>query len=233
MRLLEIEKELLGGKLSADKGERAYRELFGCYENDATIHMKLGVLLSKNPTRFQEGIAHFERSAAIHLEAAKKEGTALGIVRAGRVLFYMARAYAQIGDDKHRDVALARAHDLLASVTDDGSYGFKGFVTDRLKQRLDEMKTLDGVEVFAVGPMPMMRAVAALTVQYKIPTQVSLDPTMVDGTGMCGGCRVTVGGEVKFACVDGPMFDASRVDFAELVRRNKMYAREEKLTNAS
>jgi ferredoxin--NADP+ reductase len=117
--------------------------------------------------------------------------------------------------------------------TDDGSYGFKGFVTDRLKQRLDELKSLDAVEVVAVGPMPMMRAVANLTSQYKLPTQVSLDPIMVDGTGMCGGCRVTVGTEVKFACVDGPMFNAHQVDFAELVRRNKMYAGEEKLINAA
>lgn len=117
--------------------------------------------------------------------------------------------------------------------TDDGSYGFKGFVTNRLKLRLDELKTLDGLEVVAVGPMPMMRAVAALTAQYKVPTQVSLDPIMIDGTGMCGGCRVTVGGEIKFACVDGPMFDGHQVDFAEIVRRNKMYAREEALGHAA
>ena len=117
--------------------------------------------------------------------------------------------------------------------TDDGSYGFRGFVTDRLKLRLDELKALDKVEVVAVGPMPMMRAVANLTAQYKVPTQVSLDPIMVDGTGMCGGCRVTVGGQVKFACVDGPFFDAHQVDFEECVRRNKMYKREEAAANAS
>ena len=121
----------------------------------------------------------------------------------------------------------------VMACTDDGSYGFKGFVTDRLKLRLDEMKDLSGVEVIAVGPMPMMRAVANLTAQYKIPTQVSLDPVMVDGTGMCGGCRVSVGGQVKFACVDGPLFDASQVDFNELVRRNKMYKQEEAQSNAS
>ena len=84
----------------------------------------------------------------------------------------------------------------------------------------------------AVGPMPMMRAVAAVTAEQGIPAQVSLDPIMVDGTGMCGGCRVTVGGDVKFACVDGPMFDAHQVDFAELVRRNTMYKAEEAALNA-
>ena len=116
--------------------------------------------------------------------------------------------------------------------TDDGSYGFKGLVTDQLKLRLGELASPDGLEVAAVGPMPMMRAVAAGTPEQHIPAQVSLDPIMVDGTGMCGGCRVTVGGEVKFACVDGPMFDAHQVDFAELVRRNKMYKAEEAALNA-
>jgi ferredoxin--NADP+ reductase len=117
--------------------------------------------------------------------------------------------------------------------TDDGSYGFKGFVTDRLKQRLEEVGTPDAVEVVAVGPMPMMRAVAGLTAQHHVPTQVSLDPIMVDGTGMCGGCRVTVAGQVKFACVDGPMFDAHQVDFEELARRNNIYRHEEAQLNAA
>ena len=111
--------------------------------------------------------------------------------------------------------------------TDDGSYGFRGFVTEYLKLRLEEIGPIEGVEVVAVGPMPMMRAVATLTAGYRVPTQVSLDPIMVDGTGMCGGCRVTVGGQVKFACVDGPFFDAHEVDFDECVRRNKMYKSEE------
>ncbi len=128
---------------------------------------------------------------------------------------------------------LQKCSQQLMICTDDGSVGFKGFVTDRLKLRLDELKDLSQVEVVAVGPMPMMRAVANLTSQYKVPTQVSLDPIMIDGTGMCGGCRVSVGGQIKFACVDGPLFDASQVDFAELVRRNKMYVKEEQLSNAS
>jgi ferredoxin--NADP+ reductase len=82
--------------------------------------------------------------------------------------------------------------------------------------------------VFCIGPVPMMRAVAELTRPQKIPTIVSLNPVMVDGTGMCGGCRVTIGGKVKFACVDGPDFDAHEVDFDELVRRQQMYRNEER-----
>lgn len=116
--------------------------------------------------------------------------------------------------------------------TDDGSYGYKGLVTDRLRTRFEELEDLDGIEVVAIGPMPMMRAVAALTAEYDVPTQVSLDPIMIDGTGMCGGCRVTVGGEVKFACVDGPLFDAAGIDFDECVNRAKTYKTEEAAYNA-
>jgi ferredoxin--NADP+ reductase len=139
----------------------------------------------------------------------------------------------------------ARNHDLLIlekelsevssnmmPCTDDGSYGFKGLVTERLRLRFEELNDLDGVEVIAIGPMAMMRAVAALTAEYNVPTQVSLDPIMIDGTGMCGGCRVTVAGEVKFACVDGPLFDAEGIDFDECVSRGKTYKVEEAAYNA-
>jgi ferredoxin--NADP+ reductase len=116
----------------------------------------------------------------------------------------------------------------LELCTDDGSAGFQGFVTERLQQliRGDGMGNGPGRpdRVLAIGPMPMMRAVADTTRAAGIETLVSMDPLMIDGTGMCGGCRITVGGEVKFACVDGPFFDAHQVDFDEAVRRNKMYA---------
>lgn len=128
---------------------------------------------------------------------------------------------------------LSEAASLMMPCTDDGSYGFKGLVTDRLRLRFEELKDLDGVEVVVVGPMPMMRAVAALTAEYGVSTQVSLDPIMIDGTGMCGGCRVTVAGEIKFACVDGPLFDAANIDFDECVRRGKTYKTEEAITNAA
>lgn len=111
--------------------------------------------------------------------------------------------------------------------TDDGSLGYHGFVTGRLEELLNEHGDL--TQCFAIGPMPMMRAVAGVTGQYGLPTMVSLDPIMVDGTGMCGACRVTVDGEVKFACVDGPFFDAAKVNFDEAVVRSKMYVDEEKL----
>ncbi len=107
--------------------------------------------------------------------------------------------------------------------TDDGSAGFKGFVTERLQQLIDGDGPGRPDRVIAIGPMPMMRAVADTTGAAGIQTLVSMDPLMIDGTGMCGGCRVTVGNEVKFACVDGPFFNAHAVDFAEAVRRNKMY----------
>ncbi len=111
----------------------------------------------------------------------------------------------------------------LELCTDDGSAGFKGFVTQRLEQLIEGDGPGQPDSVLAIGPMPMMRAVAETTRPAAIHTEVSLDPLMIDGTGMCGGCRVTVGGEVKFACIDGPFFDAHQVDFAEAVRRNKMY----------
>lgn len=114
----------------------------------------------------------------------------------------------------------------LHVATDDGSFGHKGFVTEVLQRLIDEGQPLD--MVVAIGPMVMMRAVSEVTRPYGIKTLVSVDPIMVDGTGMCGACRVTVGGETKFACVDGPIFDAHEVDFDEAVRRGKMYAEEER-----
>lgn len=110
--------------------------------------------------------------------------------------------------------------------TDDGSYGFNGFVTQKLQELIDSGKKIDFV--LAIGPIPMMKAVAEVTRPYGIRTVVSLNPIMVDGTGMCGCCRVTVGGEVKFACVEGPEFDAHLVDFKNLTDRNRMYQKEER-----
>lgn len=114
------------------------------------------------------------------------------------------------------------ASDEVIVCTDDGSVGRKGFVIDPLKDMLEKDPKSVG-HVVAVGPIPMMRAVGEATRPYGIKTFVSLNPVMVDGTGMCGGCRVTVGGETKFACVDGPDFDAHQVNFDELIARNQMY----------
>ena len=109
----------------------------------------------------------------------------------------------------------------LYIMTDDGSYAEKGFVTAKLEELLKNGEQYD--LAIAIGPVPMMRAVANVTKPYGLKTIVSLNPIMVDGTGMCGGCRVTVGGETKFACVDGPEFDGHKVDFAELMSRNSLY----------
>jgi len=112
--------------------------------------------------------------------------------------------------------------------TDDGSAGFKGFVTQRLAQLIAGDGPGRPDTVVAIGPMVMLRAIAETTREPGVRTLVSLDPLMVDGTGMCGGCRVTVGGETRFACVDGPVFDAHQVDFASGMRRSKQYVRQEK-----
>lgn len=109
--------------------------------------------------------------------------------------------------------------------TDDGSNGTKGFVTDVLKKLIEEGNQYD--LVIATGPLIMMKAVSNLTRPYNIKTIVSMNPIMIDGTGMCGGCRVTVGGEIKFACVDGPDFDGHKVDFDEAIRRQNMYKKYE------
>ena len=109
--------------------------------------------------------------------------------------------------------------------TDDGSYGEQDFVTDKLKSLIDGGRDYD--LVIAIGPIPMMKFVSKTTEPYNIHTLVSLNPIMIDGTGMCGGCRVTVGGEFKFACVDGPDFDGHKVDFDELMRRNNFYKNQE------
>lgn len=115
--------------------------------------------------------------------------------------------------------------DRLFLTTDDGSYGEKGFVTDVLRRRLAEAPC---DLVIAIGPVPMMKFVSETTKPFGVKTIVSLNPVMIDGTGMCGGCRVTVGGKTKFACVDGPDFDGHQVDFDGLMKRNRFYAEEEK-----
>lgn len=121
---------------------------------------------------------------------------------------------------------MREASDVLMVTTDDGTYGDKGFVTDKLKQLIDNGTKID--LVLAVGPIPMMRAVAEVTRKENIPTVVSLNSIMVDGTGMCGGCRVLVDDKSEFACVDGPEFDAHRVDFDVLTKRNNAYRDKEK-----
>jgi len=119
--------------------------------------------------------------------------------------------------------------DNVYATTDDGSYGRKGLVTDQLKDLLDGPYAIKAV--YAIGPLPMMKAVSNLTRPYGVHTFVSLNTIMVDGTGMCGGCRVNINGQMKFACVDGPEFDGHQVDFDELMMRNRSYVEMEKVSD--
>jgi len=153
------------------------------------------------------------------------------------VLHPITRALKQIGNDvtciigaRTKDLLILESQMKLAShdlrvCTDDGTYGHHGFVTDVLK---DVLEAGDVKLVVGIGPVPMMRALANLTRPYQVKTLVSLNPIMIDGTGMCGGCRVSVGGETKFACVDGPEFDGHLVNFDELMLRLQAYSEDEK-----
>ena len=151
--------------------------------------------------------------------------------------YLIAKAFKEAGNKVYMIMG-ARTKDLIFWVdkmkeacselyitTDDGSLGVKGFVTGVLSDIMSKEKVDYAI---AVGPMPMMRAVADLTRDKGIKTEASMNPIMVDGTGMCGACRVTVGGEVKFACVDGPDFDAHQIDFDEVINRTKIYKDYEK-----
>jgi len=174
--------------------------------------------------------------APTHLEKVGKVvcvGGGTGVA----VLHPITRALKEIGNDVTCIIG-ARTKDLLileeqmkaASnnfkvCTDDGSYGHHGFVTDVMKE---ELEGGDVKLVVAIGPVPMMKAVCNITKEFGVKTMVSLNPIMIDGTGMCGGCRVSVGGKTKFACVDGPEFDGHDVDFDELMMRLQAYTEQEK-----
>ncbi len=174
---------------------------------------------------------------ASHFEGVKKAcvigggvGCAIAYPQA-KALFNMGVDVDLIAGFRNKDIVILE--DEMKAVcnrfvlcTDDGSYGKKGFVTQALQELLDEGNRYD--VVVAIGPIPMMKFVCEVTKPYNIKTMVSLNPIMIDGTGMCGGCRVTVGGEIKFACVDGPDFDGHQVDFDELMRRNSFYREQER-----
>lgn len=157
-------------------------------------------------------------------------GTAMAYPTASAMKRIGNRVITIIGG-RNKDLVLLESEmrevsDTVFVTTDDGSYADKGLVTDKLRQLIENGTRID--MVLAVGPIPMMRAVADMTRKERIKTMVSLNPIMIDGTGMCGGCRVQVEGKSEFACVDGPEFDAHRVDFAILVQRNAMYRDAEK-----
>ena len=169
---------------------------------------------------------------ATHTEGLKKVavvgggvGCAIAYPVAKKLHEQGAEVYSIVGF-RNRDLVILEdefkavsAH--LEMMTDDGSYGKKGMVTNALQELIDQGHKFD--EVIAIGPVIMMKFVSQLTKKYDIKTVVSMNPIMIDGTGMCGGCRLTVGGETKFACVDGPDFDGHLVDFDEAIERGKMY----------
>ena len=145
-------------------------------------------------------------------------------------LFGMGVTVDMIAGFRSKDIIILEDEMRAASselhiCTDDGSYGYKGFVTNKLQELIDSGIHYD--EVIAIGPVPMMKFVCRVTEPYGIKTLVSLNPIMVDGTGMCGCCRVKVGGKIRYACVEGPDFDGHQVDFDELMRRNSTYKEHE------
>ena len=154
------------------------------------------------------------------------------------ILHHVAKAYKEAGNyvisiigarDKEMLILeneMSQISDELIVTTDDGSHGLRGFVTDPLKKYLDERQDIK--QVYAIGPIIMMQNIVKLTKKYDMPTMVSLNPIMIDGTGMCGGCRVTVDDKTQFCCVDGPDFDGFKVDFDELINRNSLYLKDEK-----
>ena len=167
-----------------------------------------------------------------HVEGLKKVAVIGGGVGCA-IAYPVAKKLHELGAEVHSVVgfrnkdlviledAFAAVSDKLVIKTDDGSYGTKGLVTDALKELIESGEQYD--EVIAIGPLIMMKFVCKLTKEYGIKTTVSMNPIMIDGTGMCGGCRLTVGGETKFACVDGPDFDGHLVDFDEAMERSTMY----------
>ena len=167
-----------------------------------------------------------------HVEGLKKVAVVGGGVGCA-IAFPIAKKLHEMGAEVHsvvgfrnKDLVIleedfAAVSDKMMMMTDDGSHGQKGLVTNALKELIDAGNQYD--EVIVIGPLIMMKFVCAVTKEYGIKTTVSMNPIMIDGTGMCGGCRLTVGGETKFACVDGPDFDGHLVDFDEAMERGSMY----------
>ena len=173
---------------------------------------------------------------ASHTEGVKKVAVIGGVLGCA-IAYPQAKKLHELGAEvdmiagfRNKDIVILEeemknASTRLFIMTDDGSNGNKGFVTNKLEELLESGEKYD--EVIAIGPLMMMKFVCKLTEKYGIKTVVSMNPIMIDGTGMCGGCRLTVGGETKFACVDGPDFDGHLVDFDEIIRRSGMYRAEE------
>ena len=249
--LMEIEAPFIAKKAKAgqfiifridDKGERVPLTIADYDKEKGTvtiIFQKVG-LSTKMLAEMNEGdyISDFVGPLGVPTDYEDfKKVAVIGGGVGNAIAYPQAKALHEMGVEvdviagfRNKDIVILEDEMRAASTnyyitTDDGSYGEKGFVTDKLKSLIDAGNNYDAV--IAIGPIPMMKFVSLTTKPYGIKTIVSLNPIMVDGTGMCGGCRVTVGGEIKFACVDGPDFDGHLVDFDELMNRNSIYRERE------
>ena len=245
--LMEIEAPFVAKKAKAgqfiifrvdDKGERVPLTIAGYDREKGTvtiIFQKVGfatiALGSLNEGDYiQDFVGPLGKATEVE---GKKKVCVVGGGVGCAIALPSARAFKEAGAEvtvivgfRSKDIVILEEEfkevaDRLILMTDDGTYGRHGLVTQPLQEMLEAGETFD--EVLAIGPIPMMKFVCKTTEPFGTHTMVSLNPIMVDGTGMCGGCRVTVGGETKFACVDGPEFDGHKVDFAELMNRNSLY----------
>ena len=230
-----------------ENGERIPLTIAGCNQDEGTVKIifqKVGAT-TRRLGLLEEGqsILDFEGPLGRESDFGDVAGKRVAVIGGGlgiAIAYPQAAALHALGAKvdmivgfRSMDLAilldeLQNACTNLIVMTDDGSNGHKGFVTTALEEQLKA--GADYQRVIAIGPMPMMRAVCELTRPYGIQTIVSMNPIMIDGTGMCGGCRLTVGGETKFACVDGPEFDGHLVDFDEAMKRSRMYRDQEKIS---
>lgn len=249
--LMEIEAPLVAGKAKPgqfiifridEKGERVPLTIAGYNREKGTvtiIFQKVGYTTNKLDS-LNEGDSLLDFVGPLG-EPSQTEGIRRCAVIGGglgvAIAYPQAKALHDAGAEVDLIVGFRNEHLIILKeeleaactnliiMTDDGSNGNKGFVTQALQKQIDEGRDYD--TVIAIGPLPMMKAVSEMTRPLQIKTIVSMNPIMIDGTGMCGGCRLTVGGETKFACVDGPDFDGHLVDFDEAMARGRMFRAEE------
>ena len=249
--LMEIKAALVAGKARPgqfiifridEEGERVPLTIAGYDREKGTvtiIFQRVGYTTEKlNTLNAGDALLDFvgplgEPSETEGIKRAAVIGGGLGVA----IAYPQAKALHEAGAEVDLIVGFRNEHLIILKdelqaactnliiMTDDGSNGNKGFVTQALEKQLQDGQEYD--TVIAIGPLPMMKAVSEMTRPLKIKTIVSMNPIMIDGTGMCGGCRLTVGGETKFACVDGPDFDGHLVDFDEAMARGRMFRQEE------
>ena len=250
--LMEIEAPLVARKAAPgqfvilrmdEKGERVHFTIadFDKEKGTVTVIIQAVGKTTKDLSKLNEGDTILDFAGPLGmptpLEGLKKVaviggglGTAIAYPQAKKLKELGAEVTAISGFRSKEYIILEdemnSVSDKLIITTDDGSNGLQGFVTDRLREELESGEKYD--EVIAIGPLVMMRAVCNLTKEFGIPTTVSMNPVMIDGTGMCGGCRVIVGGETKFACVDGPDFDGHKIDWDAAIKRQQMFKAYEK-----